>query len=84
MCPTCQLQVALTLKYCIQNIDRLHQAAGSTSIIELHGSLWDVCYPDRSAFHSATLSCLHSFWNVKALATTVLIVRVAFVAFLST
>jgi NAD-dependent deacetylase len=23
-----------------QNVDRLHQAAGSTSVIELHGSLW--------------------------------------------
>jgi NAD-dependent deacetylase sirtuin 5 len=23
-----------------QNIDRLHQAAGSQSVIELHGSLW--------------------------------------------
>ena len=23
-----------------QNIDRLHQAAGSTDVIEMHGSLW--------------------------------------------
>ncbi|DBA94469.1 TPA: hypothetical protein ACH3X1_002063 [Trebouxia sp. C0004] len=30
-----------------QNIDRLHQAAGSQSIIELHGSLRDVCRADR-------------------------------------
>ncbi|KAL3161090.1 NAD-dependent protein deacylase sirtuin-5, mitochondrial [Trebouxia sp. C0009 RCD-2024] len=35
-----------------QNIDRLHQAAGSQSIIELHGSLWDVCYPDRRGHRS--------------------------------
>ena len=26
-----------------QNVDRLHQAAGSRRIVELHGSLWDVC-----------------------------------------
>lgn len=23
-----------------QNIDRLHQAAGSSNVIEMHGSLW--------------------------------------------
>ena len=32
---------------CLQNIDRLHQAAGSQQVIELHGSLWDLCYPTR-------------------------------------
>lgn len=26
-----------------QNVDRLHQAAGSRRVIELHGSIWDVC-----------------------------------------
>lgn len=26
-----------------QNIDRLHQAAGSRGVIEMHGSLWDLC-----------------------------------------
>lgn len=35
-----------------QNIDRLHQAAGSKSIIELHGSLWDVCSADRHGYRS--------------------------------
>jgi NAD-dependent SIR2 family protein deacetylase len=23
-----------------QNIDRLHQAAGSSNVVEMHGSLW--------------------------------------------
>ncbi|DBA84941.1 TPA: NAD-dependent protein deacylase sirtuin-5, mitochondrial [Trebouxia sp. C0005] len=35
-----------------QNIDRLHQAAGSKSIIELHGSLWDVCRADMQGYWS--------------------------------
>lgn len=26
-----------------QNVDRLHQAAGSRHVVELHGSIWDVC-----------------------------------------
>lgn len=26
-----------------QNVDGLHQAAGSTRVVELHGSLWNVC-----------------------------------------
>ncbi|GAB4824202.1 hypothetical protein N2152v2_011248 [Parachlorella kessleri] len=30
-----------------QNVDRLHQAAGSRSTVELHGSLWDVCVATR-------------------------------------
>ncbi|KAL4451674.1 hypothetical protein ABPG75_007336 [Micractinium tetrahymenae] len=30
-----------------QNVDRLHQAAGSSHIIELHGSIWDVCRTGR-------------------------------------
>ncbi|KAL4433458.1 hypothetical protein ABPG77_010311 [Micractinium sp. CCAP 211/92] len=30
-----------------QNVDRLHKAAGSSHIIELHGSIWDVCRAGR-------------------------------------
>eukprot|EP00775_Hariotina_reticulata_P007957 gene7957-8155_t len=33
-----------------QNIDRLHQAAGSQNVIELHGSLWDVCVATPAGF----------------------------------
>lgn len=63
-CLTLQLQFPLNYIHCMQNIDRLHQAAGSTSIIELHGSLWDVCYPDKSASHHAISSCLYSHCKV--------------------
>lgn len=30
-----------------QNVDRLHQAAGSTGVLELHSSIWDVCPAGR-------------------------------------
>lgn len=30
-----------------QNVDRLHQQAGSKAVLELHGSIWDVCRADR-------------------------------------
>lgn len=33
-----------------QNIDRLHQAAGSRNVIEMHGSLWDVCVATPGGF----------------------------------
>ncbi|KAI7836538.1 hypothetical protein COHA_009603 [Chlorella ohadii] len=30
-----------------QNVDRFHQQAGSQGVIELHGSIWDVCVAGR-------------------------------------
>lgn len=33
-----------------QNIDRLHQAAGSSRVVEMHGSLWDVCVATPAGF----------------------------------
>ncbi|PSC69521.1 NAD-dependent deacylase sirtuin-mitochondrial-like [Micractinium conductrix] len=32
-----------------QNVDRLHQEAGSNNVVELHGSIWDVCVAGRGA-----------------------------------
>ncbi|WIA29215.1 hypothetical protein OEZ86_011726 [Tetradesmus obliquus] len=33
-----------------QNIDRLHQAAGSANVVEMHGSLWDVVGATAAGF----------------------------------
>jgi NAD-dependent deacetylase len=46
-----------------QNIDGLHQAAGSTNVLELHGSLWrtrcDTCGTAASEDRSAPLGDVH-------------------------
>eukprot|EP00884_Botryococcus_braunii_P004074 jgi/Botrbrau1/13668/Bobra.0378s0002.1 len=40
-----------------QNIDRLHQAAGSKDVVELHGSLWDVCRATKLGHRDKSRPC---------------------------
>lgn len=43
-------QQGIDFQVITQNIDRLHQAAGSSNVIEMHGSLWDVCFATPGGF----------------------------------